>query len=333
MRIQKPNPPAPRSLAGYPVALLHEMYRRMFLIREFELAVNDLFLRGQMPGTIHLSHGQEAATVGACLALHNDDVITLTHRGHGQALAKGVAPRALMAELFGKVTGCCQGKGGSLHVGDISVGALPAIAIVGASSPIAAGMAFAFKRAGKGRICCNFFGEGTANKGDWHEALNLAAIWQLPVIFFCENNLYGVSTHMSEVMRNDYVAERADAYRLPGVTIYGNDPIEVFETVCMAAERARRGDGPTLIEALTYRRGGHKRDDPATYRPSEEVEAWLAQDPVVNFRARLVADVRLGQSAVAAIEAEVAGLLDDAVRFAQSSPSPAIELALEHLYA
>lgn len=333
MRIQKPNPPQARPTAGYDAGLLAEIYRRMKLIRDFELRVNDLFLRGLMPGTIHLSHGQEATTVGACLALRQEDVITLTHRGHGQALAKGVSADRLMAELFGKVTGCCQGKGGSLHVGDIEVGALPAIAIVGASSPIAAGMAFAFKRDGSERICCNFFGEGTANKGDWHEALNLAAIWSLPVIFLCENNFYGVSTHMTDVMLNDLVAERAEAYRIPGVTIYGNDPIEVYETVRTAADRARRGDGPTLIEALTYRRGGHKRDDPATYRPQEEVDAWLAQDPVLLFRARLVADARFGEDAVSAIEADVDAILDQAVAFAQSSPNPPVELALEHLYA
>lgn len=333
MRIQKPNPPEPRPLDGYDAALLGEIYRRMKLIRDFELQVNDLFLRGLMPGTIHLSHGQEATTVGACLALRPDDVITLTHRGHGQALAKGVSADSLMAELFGKATGCCQGKGGSLHVGDISVGALPAIAIVGASSPIAAGMAFAFKRDGSGRICCNFFGEGTANKGDWHEALNLAAVWTLPVIFLCENNFYGVSTHVTDVMLNDYVSERADAYRIPGVTLYGNDPIEVYEAVRTAVDRARSGGGPTLIEALTYRRGGHKRDDPATYRPQEEVEAWLAQDPIPVFRARLVADPRFGEDAVAAIEADVAATLAHAVEFAQSSPDPSPALALEHLYA
>jgi TPP-dependent pyruvate/acetoin dehydrogenase alpha subunit len=176
MQIRKPEPPELRELTGHSETLLSEMYRRMLLIRRFELTVNDLFLRGLMPGTIHLSHGQEATAVGTCLALREDDVITLTHRGHGQALAKGVPPKSLMAELFGKVTGCCQGKGGSLHVGDISHGALPAIAIVGASSPIAAGMAFAFKRQQSGQIACNFMGDGTVNKGDWHEAMNLASV-------------------------------------------------------------------------------------------------------------------------------------------------------------
>jgi len=333
MRIIKPKQPNPKDLSNYPEELLTEMYRRMYLIRNFELRVNDLFLRGIMPGTIHLSHGQEATTVGACLALDEKDVITLTHRGHGQALAKGVSPNSLMSELFGKITGCCQGKGGSLHVGDISVGALPAIAIVGASSPIAAGMAFAFKRRATGQIVCNFFGEGTANKGDWHEALNLAAVWSLPVIFLCENNLYGVSTHITDVMLTEYVSQRAEAYGMPGITIYGNDPITVYDEVLKAAAKARSGEGPTLVECLTYRRGGHKRDDPATYRPKEEVSAWLAQDPIKAFHKRLVKDVRFSEEDIENIENEVNHSLDESVDFAVNSPNPPDELALEHLYA
>ena len=196
MRIIRPKPSEPKALDDYSEKLLKELYRRMFLIRHFEQKVNELFLQGVMPGTIHLSLGQEAVTVGACLALETNDLITLTHRGHGQALAKGVTAKSLMAELFGKVTGCCHGKGGSLHVGDMAVGALPAIAIVGASSPIAAGLAFAQKRRRSGRVTLNFFGEGTVNKGDWHEALNLAAIWELPVVFLCENNPFrGFDAH------------------------------------------------------------------------------------------------------------------------------------------
>jgi TPP-dependent pyruvate/acetoin dehydrogenase alpha subunit len=333
LKIRLPDVPQPKSLSDYPDDLLIELYRRMFLIREFEQRVNELFLKGIMPGTIHLSLGQEATTVGACLALQPEDVITLTHRGHGQALAKGVTADSLMAELFGKVTGCCKGKGGSLHVGDISVGALPAIAIVGASSPIAAGMAFAFKRHNTGQVSLNFFGEGTANKGDWHEALNLAAVWKLPVIFLCENNLYGVSTHISEVMAIDYVAQRAEGYGMPGETIYGNDPIIVHDAVKVAAQRAREGAGPTLIECLTYRRGGHKRDDPGTYRAKEEVEAWFRTDPIPAFRQRLLDDPRFRQEYIESIEAEVFKLLDDAVDFALKSDDPPIQNALEDVYA
>jgi TPP-dependent pyruvate/acetoin dehydrogenase alpha subunit len=235
--------------------------------------------------------------------------------------------------LFGKLTGCCQGKGGSLHVGDVSVGALPAIAVVGASSPIAAGMAYAFMRRGTGQVVCNFFGEGAANRGDWHEALNLAALWSLPVVFLCENNLYGVSTHVTDVMLLEHVAERAAAYGMPGLTIYGNDPIVVYDAVTEAAERARSGDGPTLLECLTYRRGGHKRDDPATYRPQEEVEAWLAQDPVPAFRQVLIDDARFDEAQVQVVEHDVRATIDEAVRYAMSSEDPPAQLALEHVYA
>lgn len=305
----------------------------MVLIRQFEHKVNELFLQGIMPGTIHLSLGQEATTVGACLALQPDDVITLTHRGHGQALAKGVTADSLMAELFGKVTGCCKGKGGSLHVGDLAVGALPAIAIVGASSPIAAGMAFAFQRHQTGQIALNFFGEAASNKGDWHEAMNLAAIWKLPVIFLCENNLYGVSTHIADVMELDYVAQRADAYGMPGITVFGNDPIPVYEAVRKAAERARQGNGSTLIECLTYRRGGHKRDDPGTYRDKEELDAWFKTDPIPAFRDRLANDARFGEAAIAGVEVEVQQTLDTAVDFALVSDHPPVTTAFEDVYA
>ncbi|MDO9545269.1 MAG: thiamine pyrophosphate-dependent dehydrogenase E1 component subunit alpha [Pelolinea sp.] len=333
MKIRKPEPPKNKSITGYEVNLLEEMYRRMYRIRKFELMVNTQFLKGNIPGTIHLSHGQEASAVGACLALNEDDFITITHRGHGQAIAKGLSTKSIMAELFGKATGCCKGKGGSLHIGNMSVGVLPAIAIVGASSPIAAGMAFAFKRKESKQIVCNFFGDGTANKGDWHEALNLAAIWSLPVIFLCENNLYGVSTHFSDVFPIENIADRAPAYGMPGITIYGNDPIIVYEEVLEAAKRARSGKGPTLVECLTYRQGGHKRDDPATYRPKEEVDAWLKQDPIPNFRERLLKDNRFSDENLKAIEQEIDVEIAEAVEFAQNSPMLSISLALEDVYA
>lgn len=333
LKIRMPDQPSDAPLDGYDMALLTEMYRRMYLIRRFELRVNELFLRGRMPGTIHLSHGQEATTVGSCLALADNDIITITHRGHGQALAKGVTPRSLMAELFGKSTGCCQGMGGSLHVGDVNVGAFPAIAIVGASSPLAAGMAFAFQRHGEARVALNFFGDGTVNKGDWHEAVNLAAVWQLPVIFLCENNLWAVSTHVSEVMAVDLVAERAASYGMPGETVDGNDPIAVYEATRKARGRAFSGEGPSLVECLTYRRGGHKRDDPASYRPSEEVAAWLNHDPLDLFRERLLADDRYDTADLEKIENQVDADVDDAVEFANNSPVPDTEQALDFVYA
>jgi TPP-dependent pyruvate/acetoin dehydrogenase alpha subunit len=329
------QPPAtePRPTAGHSKDFLLGMFERMFLIRSFELRVNELFLKGLIPGTIHLSHGQEATTVGACRVLRLDDVITMTHRAHGQALAKGVSARSLMAELLGKETGCSGGKGGSLHVGDMSVGALTSIAIVGAGCPIATGFAFAFKQLKTDRVAMAFFGDGTANKGDLHEAMNLAATWTLPVVFLCENNFYASTTNLNEVMLNERVAERAAAYRMPGITIYGNDPIEVYETVDAAVARARAGEGPSFIECLTYRHGGHKRDDPAAYRPREEVDLWKDHDPVVTFRATLLADPRFSSDELAALEQSVGEQIEDAVQFAIESPYPPPESAVRHVYA
>jgi pyruvate dehydrogenase E1 component alpha subunit len=321
------------TVAGRKPEMLDSLLREMLLIRSFELEVNRLFLKGIMPGTIHLSHGQEAVPVGVCSALQLDDFITLTHRGHGQALAKGVSPRSLMAELFGKATGCCKGRGGSLHVGDVAVGALPAIAIVGASSPIAAGMAFAFMRHGEKRVVANFFGDGAVNKGDWHEAANLAAVWKLPVLLVCENNLYGVSTHITDVMLNERISDRAGAYGIPGVTVNGNDVLAVHDAAVAAVESARGGGGPMLIECLTYRRGGHKRDDPATYRPKVEVAAWLAADPIELLKPLMAADERIGAPRVEAIEGEVKAVIADAVEYARSGPLPDPATALEDVYA
>lgn len=332
MEIRLPLDNEIRATDEYDKELLLEMYRRMYLIRKFEHTVNNLFLQGLIPGTIHLSHGQEATVVGACLALEPDDTITLTHRGHGQALAKGVTPVSLMAELLGKASGCCGGKGGSLHVGDFSVGALPAIAIVGASTPIAAGMALSYKRRGSGQIALNFFGDGAANKGDWHEALNLAAIWDLPVVFLCENNLWAVSTHLSDVMKVDSVAKRAASYGMPSVTVDGNDPIAVYDAVVEAARRARDGVGPSLVECMTYRQGGHKRDDPAKYRPQEEVDAWLDHDPISLFRLRLLCDGSADEVDLHDIEASVEATLDEAVAESREAPEPNLEAAVAHVY-
>lgn len=333
MPVRLPDPPEPTPTDQYDDALLAEMYQRMVLIRAFEQKVNELFLQGSMPGTIHLSLGQEATVVGACIGLRTDDFINVTHRGHGQALAKGLAPQGLMAELFGKVTGCCQGRGGSMHIGDMSRGILPGIAIVGAASPIMTGMAFAFQRKRTGQIAVNFFGESAANKGDWHEAMNLAAIWKLPIVFLCENNLYGVSTHIAEMMTVDYVADRAAAYGMPGMTVYGNDPLPVYAAMQQAAARARAGEGPTLLECLTYRRGGHKRDDPATYRDTNEVAAWLQTDPIPAFRSRLLNDGRFTEARLTALESAVKQTLEQAVLFAHASPAPSPDAIMENVYA
>lgn len=333
MKTRMPEPPQGVDLTGYDAAFLSDMYRRMYLVRRFEQKVNELFMRGIMPGTIHLSLGQEAVAVGAALNLNADDFVTPTHRGHGHAIAKGVPVTSMMAELFGKASGCSNGKGGSLHVGDVNYGALPGIAIVGAASPISAGVAFAFKRRGSKRVIVNFFGDGVVNKGDWHEAMNLAAIWQLPVIFLCENNLFGVSTHITDVTLNELLAERAQAYRVESETVFGNDPILVYEAVGRAVERARAGEGPTFVEALTYRQGGHKRDDPATYRDKSEVTAWLEADPITLLKDRLLAGGALNEQDMEKLEKSVETEIAEAVSFATESPLPSVDAALEDVYA
>jgi TPP-dependent pyruvate/acetoin dehydrogenase alpha subunit len=308
----------PIDLTQLGVPLVIELHARMSLIREFEQRINKLFLQGRIPGTIHLSLGQEACAVGATAPLRTDDWITITHRGHGQALAKGVPARTLMAELFARETGCCRGRGGSMHIGDVSVGALPAIAIVGAAVPIAAGLAFAGRQQGGDRVVVSFFGDGTLNEGDAHEGLNLAALWQLPVVYLCENNLYSISTPLSRQMRNTRILDRAAAYGMDGVTVDGNNVIAVYQAVDEAVERARAGGGPTLVECLTYRQGGHKRDDPATYRPKDEVATWMARDPLHRLR-RALEQAGL-RSAVEAAQGTAQSTIDDAVAFAEQSP-------------
>ena len=308
---------APLDLAHLGEDLPVELYGRMFLIREFEERVNKLFLQGKIPGTIHLSLGQEACAVGATAPLRKDDWITITHRGHGQALGKGVSARSMMAELFAKETGCCRGHGGSLHVGDVSVGALPGIAIVGAAVPIAAGMAFAFREKGTDQVVVSFFGDGAIGEGETHEGLNLASRWDLPVVYVCENNLYSISTHLSVQTRAERIAEFAAPYKMMATTVDGNDVGAVHEAVSLAVQRARDGGGPALVECLTYRRGGHKRDDPATYRPQDEVERWLARDPLE--RLRLALDSAGHAAAADRAEVQARETIDDAVEYADNS--------------
>ena len=295
-----------------------ELYARMALIREFESRVNTLFLQGRIPGTIHLSHGQEACAVGGTASLRRTDPITVTHRGHGQALAKGSSARSLMAELYAKETGCCRGLGGSLHVGEWEAGTLPGISIVGASVPISAGLAFAAKYLGEDKVAVCFTGDGATTEGDAHEGYNLASLWGVPVVYVCENNLYSISTRVDRQAPVTSVAERVRAYAIPSEVVDGNDVVAVTVAVERAVAKAREGGGPSLVECLTYRQGGHKRDDPATYRPREEVEMWLRRDPVHRMRAALD-EAGLTADADAADQAAVAAI-DDAVTFAEESP-------------
>ena len=323
-----PNPP---DALGKDFLL--DLYERMVRIRQFEDGVKFLFLEGTMPGTIHQCQGQEATAVGVCAALRNDDFITSTFRGHGHALAKGLSVQELLDELFGAVTGCCKGKGGSMHVGNVSKGMIPGIAIVGGGIPVAAGMGLAFKMQKTGQIVACFFGDGAVAEGAFHEGVNMAAIWNLPVIFTCENNLYGASTHVSKVMRDTNIAARTAGYGIRGQQVDGNDVLAVYEAAKTAAEECRSGAGPVLLELLTYRATGHSRRDPCHYQPKDEREEWAARDPIERFGRMLVSRGVAGDADLEAIRARVLGQFDQAVEKARQAPQPNVQELTTDVFA
>ena len=311
---------------------LIEIHRKMLEIRHFEEKAFELYGQNLVPGTLHLYAGQEAVAVGVCANLRKDDYITSTHRGHGHCIAKGAQLDRIMAEILGKKTGYCKGKGGSMHIADFSVGMLGATAVVGAGIPIASGAGLSIKLRGTDQVAACFFGEGASNQGTFHEGINIAAIWELPVVFVCENNLYAMGTRQSRVMLIENVADRSIAYGIPGVPVDGNDVLAVYEAAHKAVKRAREGKGPMLIECKTYRRKGHSRFDPATYRPKEEVEEWLKKDPVQRFRAKLLEMKILTEKEAAKIEQDVIAAVERAAKFAVDSPYPAPEEALKDVY-
>jgi TPP-dependent pyruvate/acetoin dehydrogenase alpha subunit len=305
----------------------------MQLCRMFEEKIYYLFLEGRLPGTIHQSQGQEATAVGICSALEPKDMVTSTHRPHPHAIARGVPLDSLMGELFAKLTGCCRGKGGSMHVGDVEVGMLPSIAIVGGAIPLAAGYALAFKQLKQPNIVACFFGEGAANIGPFHEGINMAAIWDLPVVFVCENNRYAASTSVEKVMKVKHVSDRAAAYGIPGVTVDGNDVEVVYRAMLEAAVRARTGKGPTLLELETFHFCGHSRSDPGHYRTSREVEEWKQRDPVLVFQKKLLEEGTLKEDDVKRITLEIDQQLEGAVAKAEKDPSPRPEDCLTDVFA
>jgi pyruvate dehydrogenase E1 component alpha subunit len=311
---------------------LVEMYRTMLTIRRFEERCNHLYMQGRIPSTLHLYIGQEAVATGVCAHLRPDDYLFSTHRPHGHALAKGVSPQAIMAELFGKRTGCCKGKGGSMHVGDVRVGMFPAIAIVGGNAPLAAGTALAAKRLTEDRVTVCFMGDGAVNEGAVHEAMNMAALWDLPVVYVCENNLYAASTPLATAFKNENLASRAAAYGMAGVVVDGNDVEAVYQAAGEAITRARRREGPTFVEAQTYRQCGHSRSDPRTYRSKEEEAEWQARDPIANLALRLKEMGGATDDSLATMELEVTAVVDNAVAFAEESPLPEPTDALEHVF-
>lgn len=292
----------------------------MWAVRLFEEGVDSLFARGLMHGTMHLSIGQEASAVGACAALEATDFITSTHRGHGHCIAKGADLTRMMAELLAKQTGYCRGRGGSMHIADAATGNLGANGIVAGGIPIAAGAALAQKMKGTDRVVMCFFGDGATNEGAFHEAVNLAAIWNLPVIFVCENNKYGMSFSTEKSMKVEHVADRASAYGIPGFTVEGNDADAVFEVAREAVARARRGEGPTLIENITYRWKGHSKSDKNLYRTKEEIEDWKSKDPIIAFENKVEQAGILSREEINGISAKVREQIRTAIAEATTAP-------------
>ena len=294
----------------------------MSRIRKLEEAVEDLFGRGMMHGTMHLSIGQEASPTGVCMALDITDQITSTHRGHGHCVAKGADLMRMVAELLGKENGYCGGRGGSMHIADVETGNLGANGIVGGGIPIAIGAALASKMMKKGTIAVSFFGDGAMNEGAFHEAANLAAIWKLPVILVCENNKYGMSSSTELAFAIDHLSERGLGYGIPGYTVDGNDVPAIAQAAKKAIDKARAGQGPTLIECKTYRFMGHWTGDPQPYRTREEIEEWKKKCPIKRLRKHLVDEWGFTEQTVSAVEAVTADMIEKAAEFALNSPQP-----------
>ena len=307
----------------------------MVKIRKFEERIRQENRKGKLHGFLHLSVGQEAVATGACAALKKDDYITSNHRGHGHCIAKGGDLNLMMAELFGKATGYCKGKGGSMHIADPLLGIIGANGIVGGGIPIATGCALSSKLKKTNQVTLCFFGDGASNQGSFHESLNLASLWKLPVIYICENNLYAVSTHQSRQQAIKNIANRAIAYNIPGVVIDGNDVATVYEAVDKAVARARKGEGPTLIECKTYRWYGHCEADPptTTYRTKKEEEEWKEKCPIKKLKSRLLDLNLLTDGQLTRLEQNIDLEIEKAIEFANKSPEPTLETALEGVFS
>ncbi|MGH2750781.1 MAG: thiamine pyrophosphate-dependent dehydrogenase E1 component subunit alpha [Actinomycetota bacterium] len=305
----------------------------MWTIRRFEEAVDDLFARGLLHGTMHLSIGQEGSAAGAISALGDGDYITSTHRGHGHCIAKGADVMLMLAELLGKETGYCRGRGGSMHIADIEEGNLGANGIVAGSIPIAAGAALALKLRGSEGVVLCFFGDGAVNEGGFHEALNMASIWKLPVVFICENNYYGMSMAWNKATAVEKLSDRAAAYGMPGQTVDGNDALAVREAVAEAVARGRSKEGPSLIEALTYRYRGHSKSDKNVYRTREEIAEWRGKDPITRFATVALDEGWLDEETTRSIEEEAGPRIERAVAEAMEQPDPSLVGIEDEVYA
>ena len=312
--------------------IIRDLYLSMKKIRAFETTAMDVFAEGKIPGFVHLYIGEEAVATGVCSHLRDDDYITSTHRGHGHIIAKGGDLKYMMAELFGKSTGYCKGKGGSMHIADASKGILGANGIVGAGHNISAGAGLSAKYRGTDQVCVCFFGDASTNQGTFHESLNLASIWKLPVIFVCENNNYGISMSQERHQAIKNVADRGAAYGIPGITVDGNDVFAVAEAAEEAVKRARSGLGPTLLECKTYRHRGHFEGDPGSYKPAEEQAEWLEKDPINRLASYMKENDILTEQGIRELDAAIDSEIEAAVKFALESPEPELFRAVEDIY-
>jgi 2-oxoisovalerate dehydrogenase E1 component len=309
------------------------LYRKMLQLREFELKVQELYRSGALPGFVHLYIGEEAVAAGVCAHLRKEDMVYSTHRGHGHALAKGVPGREVMAELYGKATGCSGGRGGSMHMYGPEYGLMGTNGVVGAGIPMAAGSALSAQLRASGQVTVCFFGDGAVNSGSFHEGMNFAAVWNLPVVYVCENNLFATEMAFQRATKNLSVASRAAAYCIPGVEVDGNDVLAVYEVAQRAVQQARSEGGPTLIECKTYRIVGHHEGDPGTdYRTKEDVERWKARCPLRLLRERLLSAGATDQAAFDRIHRETEEWLEDAVQFARNSPAPPAASVFDHVW-
>jgi acetoin:2,6-dichlorophenolindophenol oxidoreductase subunit alpha len=310
-----------------------DMYKTMLKIRKFEEVAMNASAEGRIPGFIHLYIGEEAVATGVCANLNDKDYITSTHRGHGHIVAKGGDLKLMMAELFGKATGYCKGRGGSMHIADATKGILGANGIVGAGHNLSLGAGLSAQYRGTDEVCICFFGDASTNQGTFHESLNMASVWKLPIVFVCENNGYGISMSQKRHQAIKDVADRGVAYNVPGVVVDGNDVFAVYEAAAEAIKRAREGKGPTIVECKTYRQRGHFEGDPCTYKPKEEQEAWLKKDPIPRFEKYILDNGVLSAEGMKEVQDDIDSQIREAVEFADNSPLPELEVALEDVYS
>jgi pyruvate dehydrogenase E1 component alpha subunit len=333
MALERDKHTAQRALLTLQETQLLELYRRMVLIRQFEEKTAEMYARGKITGFCHLYAGEEAVAVGAIYALYDKDYVLSTYREHGHCLAKGADPKVVMAELFGKITGISKGRGGSMHLFDPDLRFMGGYAIVGGGLPIATGLGLSVQYNQGPEVVCCFFGDGALPQGAFHESLNMASLWKLPVVFVCENNFYGMGTMVQNAICQEELYRFAEPYKMPGVRVDGMDVLEVYGATMEAVARAREGDGPSLIEAVTYRFRGHSMSDPAEYRSKREERIWQERDPIKNLRRRMLGERHVAEARLGDIEAAVAREIEEAVKFADESPEPSVDELGTGVYA